>query len=112
LFGIGLDNFRFAASDLLEKPSNWSDHGENYYITILSETGLVGGISILSLMAVLVYKILRRLFTEKNLVSIGISFAVLASSIHVVAAPDWYYLTIFLFFWLGTALILPVETPS
>jgi len=109
LFGMGLDNYRIINKLWQEKPYSWSTYGENHYLLLLTETGIFGGV-IFSLIIILsLYTLFQTYVLDKRykLEEIGILLALLASALHVFFSVDWQFLSIFLFFWTGLALLLP-----
>jgi len=110
LIGVGLDNFRYLSKKYQAKPASWSDYGENYYSTLFSEVGLLGGLSMLILLFMIVRKLFIDVSERKNLVDCGIFFALVASALHVIFSDDWYFFSIYLYFWVGIAFLIPLKT--
>lgn len=108
--GVGLDNFRYLSKLYQSSPFSWSDFGENYYFTLFSETGILGGLTFLLLLCLILYNIRKSLSFKPDLTDIGIYLALIASGTHVIFSVDWYFLSIFLYFWIGLALVMPSKT--
>lgn len=108
LIGIGLDNFRYLSKMWQSQPASWSDHGENYYFTLFSEVGIFGAGTLTFLILSTLYKTFQKLNSEKNMFPFGIFFALVGSAMHTFFTVDWYFLSIFMYFWVGLAILLPV----
>ena len=105
--GVGLDNFRYLSRLYQSKPYSSSDYGENYYFTLFAETGLLGGPFFLLLLSQIYKKLKCKTVNSDDFLSLGIFFALISSAMHTFFSVDWYFLSIFLYFWVGTALIIP-----
>lgn len=107
MVGVGLDNFRYLSKMYQSQPLSWSESGENYYFTLFSDVGLIGGIIILILLFILFKKTINRSLSASNLLDMGITLALISSAIHSICSEDWQFLSVFLYFWMGAALLYP-----
>lgn len=111
LTGSGLETFRFV-SDRFKRDENdvtWYVH--NHYVELFTETGVFGGTSFLVLVTILILYSKRTLETKESMTSDKFSkalfIALIASGIHSLFDFDWHFISIFLFFFIGFALLIP-----
>ena len=109
LVGTGLDTFRYVSKKYQSEPFNWSWYLHNHYLELFVETGIMGGLLFAFFVLFSFYKgyqyILSKL--EENKIYLGVFIGLLASGIHSLLDFDWHFLSIFLFFFAGFALLLP-----
>ena len=102
--GTGLDTFIYVSRQYQEKNNShgFSSSAHNRYLQYFTETGIFGGI---------IFLILIFFFSKeicKNLLPFNLSFLVglIASAIQATIDYNWDFLSIYLFFFIGVALIL------
>lgn len=111
LHGTGLDTFRFISRQYQLQPYSWSWYTHNYYLEMMLETGIAGGLGISLLIAVIIIiagrSILKKYDQPENHMKVSLLIGLTASSIHSLIDFDWQFLSVFLIFWVVAALILP-----
>jgi len=109
IYGTGLDTFRYVSNIFQKDPSpySWSLYTHNHYLEIFQETGILGGLVFTILIILILYKSYKNIINIRNSYANGIFVAVIGSSFHSLMDYDWQFLSVFLFFWIGVAIILP-----
>jgi O-antigen ligase len=116
IFGWGLDNFRYLSYKYQSKPSFWSWYSHNHFLQIFVETGIVGGLVFLVLIAFVIYKSYRyiqnQIVHRSKIEGLGVDLALfiglVASSVHSFFDYDWQFSSVFLIFWVTAGyLIIP-----
>lgn len=112
LVGTGLDTFRYISKKYQTAQLNWSWYLHNHYLELFVETGIMGGLLFAFLILAFFTSGYRFILSqlEENKMYLGVFIGLLASSIHSTIDFDWHFLSIFLFFFAGFALLLPYTT--
>ena len=113
LFGTGLDTFRFISFNSKEKALK-TFYTHNFFLQMLSDTGIFGFLSSLLLIGSVLFKgakqISHNIKNQSSIVngqlSIVFFVALLASTLNSLVDFDWQLPTVFLIFWMATALII------
>lgn len=114
LAGMGLKTFRIMTKRIPPASSSWYVH--NHYLQILAETGFLGGILFTSLIFMALVQSCRNIkaaddkliFSSRSAVFI----ALFATSLQSFLDFNWQYNTIFLLFWVGLAVLMPLKPES
>lgn len=111
LIGTGLDTFRYVSKRYQDQSYHSSWYAHNHYLQLFTETGFLGGSVFLLLISLIFIRIIKQcqLPTDSYQLHQGILIALFASAIHSLIDFDWQFLSVFLFFWMGLALVLPEE---
>lgn len=114
LVGTGLDTFRYVSQRYQARPLNWSWYLHNHYLELFIEAGFVAGLLFLAFFFTSFRNGYRFVLAHlgENKLYLGVFIGLLASSIHSLIDFDWHFLSIFLFFFAGFALLLPYVFPA
>ncbi|OGG26935.1 hypothetical protein A2960_02200 [Candidatus Gottesmanbacteria bacterium RIFCSPLOWO2_01_FULL_39_12b] len=110
IFGTGLNTFIYVSQFYQSMPLSWSGYAHNHYLELFTETGVLGGLFFLALIVMGLYSSYLNVKNDHSsdiTYKICIFIALLASSLHSLLDPDWHFNSIYLFYWLGIALLLP-----
>lgn len=114
ILGTGLNTFRIIAGRIPPVNLDWYTH--NQYLEVLSETGTMGMAAFISLFGLLIYKTINLEFKkyrkETSIELAAISIPFFASLLQSLFDYQWHFISIFLLFWMGLAIMHPATTAN
>jgi len=112
--GTGLDTFRHLSYNTSSRVLK-ADYAHNFFLQILSDTGILGFLSSIGLIGSVLWKAARRVFEIRNLkfeirnsqkaLLLAFWVGLLASTLNTIVDFDWQLPTVFLVFWLFAGLL-------
>jgi len=111
IFGTGLNTFAFVYSLYQERAGYFSINSHNYYLQLLTETGVVGFITFIVLALSILYISFKTFFNAEKLfkgISLGLLIGVITSLIHISVDIDWSIASIPIVFWLEVGLLISI----
>lgn len=112
--GTGLDTFRHLSYNTSSRVLK-ADYAHNFFLQILSDTGIFGFLSSIGLIGSVLWKSARRVFEIRNLkleirnspkaLLLAFWVGLLASTLNTMVDFDWQLPTVFLIFWLFAGLV-------
>lgn len=107
LFGSGLDTFRYISKQLQIQPNYWSWYAHNHFLQLIAETGFIGGLIFLIFILFLFKFLYKSVALTVDIMKWGIFTAIFASTLHSLIDFDWQFYSIFLYFWIAMAVLMP-----
>lgn len=111
--GTGLDTFRFVSRMFQVRPGTSSWYVHNQYIEIFQSTGVIGGIIFIAFVIILLIRSGQNIFYfhsgQNHIFRQTIFIGLLSSSILGLMDYNFQHLSIFLFWYMGTAILIPKE---
>jgi len=111
IFGTGLNTFAFVYSLYQERAGYFSINSHNYYLQLLTETGVVGFITFIVLALSILYLSFKAFFNSEKLfkgISLGLLIGIISSLIHISVDIDWSIAVIPIMFWLEVGLLIAI----
>lgn len=108
ILGTGLDTFSYVSLQYRKGTSDdFSLYTHNHYLQLLVEIGGIGGLIFMCLI-LSILKNVRRTIQHGNAPSFysAVSISLFASAFNSLIDFDWQFLSVFLLFWIGCALLL------
>ncbi|OGG16749.1 hypothetical protein A3D78_01475 [Candidatus Gottesmanbacteria bacterium RIFCSPHIGHO2_02_FULL_39_14] len=105
LIGSGLDTFRYISQRLQKSPANWTWYVHNHFLQLFSDTGFLGGSVFILLIVLLMLNAYEEVKSNRNNLNRGIFLALIVSIIHSLIDFDWQFISIFLYIFIGFALL-------
>ncbi|MCL4339324.1 O-antigen ligase family protein [Patescibacteria group bacterium] len=109
VFGTGLDTFRYVSALYQTKSLTSSDYTHNQFVEMFTETGINGGIMFLFLISLVLFRIYKEKKYSAGNFGLGLTLAITISTVNNFIDYDWQLLSLFLFFWICIALLLPID---
>lgn len=108
IFGTGLDTFRqISFENRGRNEYSMSYYTHNHYLELFTETGIAGGIIFILLIFFTSFFIYKNLTKNKeSFLGNGIYLGLIASSLQSILDYNWQYYSVFLIYWLGSAILL------
>ena len=108
-FGTGLDTFRYTSMKYQSQPHTWSFYTHNHFLEIFSETGIIGGVIFSLLITLLILyassNLRIGLYSDEYILKLTIFIAMTASAIHSFIDYGWHFLSVFMLFFISSALL-------
>lgn len=109
LFGTGLDTFRFVSYRFQQKALTSSNFVHNHFLQLFAETGFVGGSLFLIFIIMIFINIYKSRIMQKNNFYLAIFLSLIGTVLNNLLDYDFQFLSVFLYFWVGAALLLSKE---
>ena len=106
LFGTGLDTFRHLSYNTFSRVLK-TDYAHNFFIQILSDTGIFGFLSSIGLIFSVLWQSLRKIGNWRASPGLYVALwaGLLASTLNTMVDFDWQISTVFLIFWIFAGFI-------
>jgi O-antigen ligase len=111
VIGTGLNSFPFIYSLYQERAGYYSINPHNYYLQLLTETGVVGFITFVVFSLSILYMSFKAFANSENIfkgISLGLLVGIISSLIHISVDIDWSVSAIPILFWTQVGLLISI----
>jgi O-antigen ligase len=111
VFGTGLNTFGYIYSLYQERAGYFSINPHNYYLQLLTETGVIGFITFVVLALSILYMSFKAFANSENIfkgIALGLLVGIISSLIHISVDIDWSVTAIPILFWVEVGLLIAI----